>query len=92
MTLSDNPIGTSWLYLLEPEVRFLEAAVEHLFAVASGLAPKPEGASWVQLVGIGMLLTPFAKEAESASAVANAFLFPMMFLSGTFFPVEMFPA
>jgi ABC-2 type transport system permease protein len=42
-------------------------------------------------VGIGMLLTPFAKEAESASAVANAFLFPMMFLSGTFFPVEMMP-
>ena len=41
--------------------------------------------------GIGMLLTPFAKEAESASAVGNAFLFPMMFLSGTFFPVEMMP-
>jgi ABC-2 type transport system permease protein len=46
----------------------------------------------VAFVGIGMLLAPFAKEAESASAVANAFLFPMMFLSGTFFPVEMFPA
>jgi hypothetical protein len=30
MTLSDNPIGASYLYLLEPEVRFLEAAVEHL--------------------------------------------------------------
>jgi gluconate 2-dehydrogenase gamma chain len=30
MTLSDNPIGASWLYLLEPEIRFLEAAVEHL--------------------------------------------------------------
>jgi ABC-2 type transport system permease protein len=42
-------------------------------------------------VGIGMLLTPIAKEAESASAAANAFLFPMMFLSGTFFPVEMMP-
>lgn len=42
-------------------------------------------------VGIGMLLTPFAREAESASAAANAFLFPMMFLSGTFFPVEMMP-
>jgi len=42
-------------------------------------------------VGIGMLLTPFAKEAESASAVGNAVLFPMMFLSGTFFPVEMMP-
>jgi ABC-2 type transport system permease protein len=45
----------------------------------------------IAFVGIGMLLTPFAKEAESASAVANAFLFPMMFLSGTFFPVEMMP-
>jgi ABC-2 type transport system permease protein len=42
-------------------------------------------------VGIGMLLTPIAKEAESAVAAANAFLFPMMFLSGTFFPVEMMP-
>lgn len=46
----------------------------------------------IAFVGFGMLLTPFAKEAESASAVANAFLFPMMFLSGTFFPVEMMPA
>ncbi len=46
----------------------------------------------IAFVGIGMMLTPFAKEAESASAVGNAFLFPMMFLSGTFFPVEMMPA
>ena len=30
MTLSDNPIGASYVYLQEPEVRFLEAAVEHL--------------------------------------------------------------
>lgn len=30
MTVSDNPIGASYLYLLEPEIRFLEAAVEHL--------------------------------------------------------------
>ena len=30
MTLSDNPVGASYLYLLEPEIRFLEAAVEHL--------------------------------------------------------------
>lgn len=30
MTLSDDPIRASYLYLLEPEVRFLEAAVEHL--------------------------------------------------------------
>ena len=30
MTLSDKPIGASYVYLLEPEVRFLEAAVENL--------------------------------------------------------------
>ncbi len=28
--MSDNPVGASYLYLLEPEIRFLEAAVEHL--------------------------------------------------------------
>jgi ABC-2 type transport system permease protein len=42
-------------------------------------------------VGLGMVLTRVAKEAESAAAAANAFMFPMMFLSGTFFPVEMMP-
>ena len=42
-------------------------------------------------VGIGMILTRFVKEAESAAAAANAITFPMMFLSGSFFPLEMMP-
>jgi ABC-2 type transport system permease protein len=42
-------------------------------------------------VGLGMILTRFAREAESAATAANALMFPMMFLSGTFFPVEMMP-
>jgi len=42
-------------------------------------------------VGIGMILTRFAKEAESAVAAANVIMFPMMFLSGSFFPLEMMP-
>jgi ABC-2 type transport system permease protein len=42
-------------------------------------------------VGLGMILARFAKDAESAAAAANALMFPMMFLSGTFFPVEMMP-
>jgi ABC-2 type transport system permease protein len=42
-------------------------------------------------VGIGMILTRVAKEAESAAAASDAIMFPMMFLSGTFFPVEMMP-
>jgi ABC-2 type transport system permease protein len=42
-------------------------------------------------VGIGMILTRFVKEAESAAAAANAISFPMMFLSGSFFPIELMP-
>jgi len=41
--------------------------------------------------GIGMLLTRVANEAESATAAANFIMFPMMFLSGSFFPLEMMP-
>jgi ABC-2 type transport system permease protein len=41
--------------------------------------------------GVGMLLTRLAKEAESAAAAANAVMFPMMFLSGSFFQLEMMP-
>jgi len=39
----------------------------------------------------GMLLGSVSKDAESASAVANAIGFPMMFLSGSFFPIEVMP-
>ncbi|MGZ5554250.1 MAG: ABC transporter permease [Candidatus Aminicenantales bacterium] len=42
-------------------------------------------------VGIGMILARFVKEAQSAAAAANAVMFPMMFLSGSFFPIEMMP-
>jgi ABC-2 type transport system permease protein len=42
-------------------------------------------------VGIGMMLTRVVKEAQSAAAAANAIIFPMMFLSGSFVPLEMMP-
>jgi len=41
--------------------------------------------------GIGMLITKYVKDAEAANAAANAVMFPMMFLAGTFFPLEMMP-
>ena len=41
--------------------------------------------------GIGMILTRVASEAESAGAAANFIMFPMMFLAGSFFPIEMMP-
>ncbi len=42
-------------------------------------------------VGIGMILTRVAVEAESAVAASNVIGLPMMFLSGSFFPLEMMP-
>lgn len=41
--------------------------------------------------GIGMVLSRFVKDADAADSAANAVTFPMMFLSGTFFPLEMMP-
>jgi len=42
--------------------------------------------------GLGMLVGRVVKEAQSAAAVGNLITFPMMFLSGTFYPVEQMPA
>lgn len=41
---------------------------------------------------MGMLVGVFIKDPEGAAAVANAIGFPMMFLSGTFFPLEVMPS
>lgn len=41
--------------------------------------------------GIGMVIARFVKESEGADAAGNAITFPMMFLSGSFFPREMMP-
>jgi ABC-2 type transport system permease protein len=41
--------------------------------------------------GLAMIVTVGVKEAGAASAVGNLITFPMMFLSGSFFPVEQMP-
>lgn len=41
--------------------------------------------------GIGMIITRFVKEEETAASAGGAVTFPMMFLAGTFFPLEMMP-
>ena len=43
-------------------------------------------------VSLGMLAGSVAKTPESAAVIGNIITFPMMFLSGTFFPVSLFPA
>jgi len=42
-------------------------------------------------VSLGMLAGSVAKTPESAALIGNIITFPMMFLSGTFFPVSSFP-
>jgi len=42
-------------------------------------------------VSMGMLLGVVVKDPESSVAIANAIGFPMMFLSGSFFPISSFP-
>ncbi|HZC04923.1 MAG TPA: ABC transporter permease [Ktedonobacterales bacterium] len=43
-------------------------------------------------IGMGYLIAALAKSVESASGISSAINFPMMFLSGVFFPVALLPA
>ncbi len=43
-------------------------------------------------VSLGMLVGSVTKSVESAGVVGNIITFPMMFLSGTFFPVSLMPS
>jgi ABC-2 type transport system permease protein len=46
----------------------------------------------VMFSGIGMILSGVVKDVEAASAIGNAIAFPMMFLSGAYFPMEFMPS
>lgn len=43
-------------------------------------------------VGLGITLTSVAKDQETATMIMMTTMFPMMFLSGIFFPVKMMPS
>ncbi len=45
----------------------------------------------VVFCGMGLTLGGMIKDIEAANAAGNAIAFPMMFLSGAFFPLEMMP-
>ncbi len=42
-------------------------------------------------VGLGILITSFTENEETATMVMMTFMFPMMFLSGVFFPIQQMP-
>jgi ABC-2 type transport system permease protein len=45
----------------------------------------------LMFTGIGMIIARFVKDPDAADAAANAITFPMMFLSGSFFPLSQMP-
>lgn len=63
----------------------------------------PMDGSWLMLVGLvvlgalmfialGYVVAAFSKNQESAAGISSMLSFPLMFLSGLFFPVELMPA
>ncbi len=101
--LATTPIG-KWEWVLAKFIWFLLISlisVALMFAVSIPmfdvhLVLTPLALVMI-LVGIllfasmGLLIGVWAKDVETASAVSNVIGFPMMFLSGAFFPLEMMP-
>lgn len=48
-------------------------------------------AGTLEFTSLGMVLGIFIRDSETSAAIANAIGFPMMFLAGTFFPIDSFP-
>gem|GEM_PF-164911 len=102
--LAALPVQRSVLLLSEVTMRVGIALLQTVVILASGWAffqVRYVGAllpllSWVlfgsaTFVSLGYLLTSFARTVESASGLVQMVQFPMMFLSGIFFPPEMMP-
>jgi ABC-2 type transport system permease protein len=45
----------------------------------------------LMFTGLGMIIARFVRDPDGADAAANVITFPMMFLSGTFFPLSSMP-
>lgn len=45
----------------------------------------------IMFLGLGFTISGFANTVEAVPAIANIVVFPMMFLGGTFFPIETMP-
>lgn len=72
-------IGLSWAFL---NVRL----IPDVFTIAIILLGS------IMFSGIGMALSGVIKDVEAATAIGNVIAFPMMYLSGTFYPLELMPS
>jgi len=90
--LASKIIWYSFLMLVSTAIMF---AVERLVfggsAVITPVAILLILAGTFQFTSLGMILGLYVRDTETAAAVANAIGFPMMFLAGSFFPVDTMP-
>jgi len=66
--------------------------VFHMDGTITPVAVLLIAAGTVEFTSLGMLLGIFIRDQETSAAIANAIGFPMMFLSGSFFPIDLFPS
>jgi ABC-2 type transport system permease protein len=66
--------------------------VFHMDGTITPVAVLLIAAGTVEFTSLGMLLGIFIRDSETSAAIANAIGFPMMFLSGSFFPIDLFPS
>lgn len=102
--LASTPLGRPTLVGSNVIVRLMIALVQAVLIVAIGsLLFKVEVVGSVLMVGflvilgaltfisIGYVVASFARTEETASATTSVLQFPLMFLSGIFFPFELMP-
>lgn len=78
-------------FLLVTVMTFIAWAVFGLRALPDAITVVLIIAGAVLFSGIGLVLSGVITDVEAASAAGNAIAFPMMFLSGSFWPLEIMP-
>ncbi|MGA7076443.1 MAG: ABC transporter permease, partial [Halobacteriota archaeon] len=101
--LATTPLGKSeWIIskmLYQSVVIFISAALILVVAkLVYNVRAVPDAVTLLLLfvgticfTGIGMIIARFVKDEDAANAAASAITFPMLFLAGTFIPLETMP-
>jgi len=97
LTKSEWLVSKIFFYIVLTIISFLLMTLVGVFAFGAHISLTP----WIipflvvgplLFVSLGMLVGTGSKSVESSAVVGNLVTFPMMFLSGTFFPVSTMPA
>ncbi len=90
--LVSKVVWYSFLMLVSTAIMFaLERVVLGGEAVITPTAILLILAGTFEFTSLGMILGLYVRDIETAAAVANAIGFPMMFLAGSFFPIDTMP-